>query len=122
MGFINVNDLKPGMILDQPVINKHGTLLMDAGSKLAEKHITIFKTWGVTEAGIKGVDRDQLDAQEINSLPAHVLESIEKDLKTYFADFRHNKVMKEIYRITRKFRINEALSQGARGGDGKDRD
>ena len=122
MGTINTDDLKPGMILDRPVVNKHGTLLMDAGGKLEEKHIVIFKTWGITEAGIRGVDRDQLDAQEIKSLPPHVLESIETGLKAYFCDCDQNKVMKEIYRITRKFRINDALSQGARGGNGKDRD
>jgi hypothetical protein len=118
MGVLNVDDLKAGMVLDQPVANKHGTLLLDKGMVLTEKHITIFKTWGITEADIQGVDREQLEAQEMDALPENVLDSIENDLAADFTDFGQNEVMKEIYRIAKKFRINDAMKQGEQGSNG----
>ncbi len=121
MGVLNIKDLKAGMILDQPIINKHGALLLDGGRELTDKHIEIFKTWGITEADIQGVDQEQLENEEMNTLPEHVLESIEHDLKNYFVDFENNKVMKEIYRITRKFKVNAERTQGKQGNYDSDK-
>ena len=51
---LNIEDLKPGMILAQPVRNHQGVLLLEAGAKITKKNIRIFKSWGVSEIVIKG--------------------------------------------------------------------
>jgi len=122
MGILNINDLKPGMVLDQPVRNKQGMLLLDKGSKLAKKHIMIFKAWGVTETNIKGFDRDQLEAEETKAVPVEIRKSVEADLKAYFVDFGHNDVMKEIFRIARKFMIKGELTRNKQGKNEPNRD
>ena len=51
---LNIDDLKPGMILARPVRNHQGVLLLDAGARISKKNIRIFKSWGVLEVSIKG--------------------------------------------------------------------
>ncbi len=121
MGVLNINDLKPGMVLDQPVRNRQGMILLDTGSKLAKKQIMILKAWGVTETSVRGFDRDRLEAAQIKTVPAEIRRSVEADLKPYFADFGHSDVMKEIYRITRKFKIKDELIRSKQGNNESDR-
>lgn len=55
------------MILAAGVYDKCGRLLLGDGAELEEKHIFIFRTWGIVEADIAGVDVD-----ETNMLPDDV--------------------------------------------------
>ena len=40
---VKIDDLKPGMILVQPVRNAQGILLLDAGARITKKNIRIFR-------------------------------------------------------------------------------
>ncbi|MBE9545861.1 MAG: hypothetical protein IMF10_00025 [Proteobacteria bacterium] len=111
MGALNINDIKVGMVLAQDVRNKHGIILLKEGRILAERDITVLKTWGITEVSIKDVDRDQVVKEEMEALPNDVVESIEKELDELFPPLGDNPVMEEIYRIVKKFRFKEALEQ-----------
>jgi hypothetical protein len=39
--------LEPGMILAEPVLNRLGQILLNKGSQLSPRHITVLKTWGI---------------------------------------------------------------------------
>lgn len=47
------------MDLASDVHDRNGRLLLGAGAELTEKHIHIFRTWGVLEVDIEGVDGAQ---------------------------------------------------------------
>jgi len=111
MGVLHINDLKEGMVLAENVKNRHGDVLLPEGRPLAAKDILILKTWGITEADVEGVDRDKVEKSEMESLPPSVIASIEKEVAELFPEVSNNPVMQEIYRIARKFKLKQALSQ-----------
>lgn len=111
MGVLSVNDLRDGMVLASEVKNKHGNVLMKKGNILSEKHIMLLKSWGIAEADIEGVDRDQLEKREIEELSPELIASVEGELKDLFSDFGDNPLMEELYRVTKKFKLKKAVEE-----------
>lgn len=56
MAIVTIDNLAPGMTLRSNVCDRSGRLLLPAGNELTEKHLKIFRTWGVIEADIAGDD------------------------------------------------------------------
>lgn len=52
MAIVSIDNLEAGMTLQSDVRDRSGRLLLPQGSELAEKHLKVFRTWGVTEADI----------------------------------------------------------------------
>jgi hypothetical protein len=96
---LNIDDIKPGMILAQPVRNRQGILLLEAGARITGKNIRIFKSWGVNEIAIKGERSDSKDAAEDAEVQGQ--ESIEKQLKEKFCDVLDDPVMVAIFNAAR---------------------
>ena len=46
MGLINVSDLKEGMVVLNPVSNKHGNVLLNKGDTLTEKNMVLLNPGG----------------------------------------------------------------------------
>ncbi|MCK5706744.1 MAG: hypothetical protein KAI43_03750 [Candidatus Aureabacteria bacterium] len=113
MAKINLNDLTPGMVLEAPVYNKNGGLLLKDGMSLTEKHIKIFKTWGVTEAEIKGIDKDKIEEDAYAFLSEEEIQEIESRALKRFPDLSENPVMAEIFRITKKQIISGFINKGS---------
>ncbi|MBW2559641.1 MAG: hypothetical protein JRE40_02175 [Deltaproteobacteria bacterium] len=111
MGILNINDVTVGMVLAQAAKNKNGTVILGEGSALTERHITSFKTWGVTEVDIQGVDTDQLLKEAMDALSSDVVESIEIELDALFPPVETNPVMKELYKIVKKMHLKQAVLQ-----------
>ncbi len=122
MGLINTNDLKIGMILEQAALNKNGTVILREGSALTEKHINLFKAWGVNEVYIKGVDSAQMVREEMEALPDEVVEAIERELDELFPPFKSESVMEEIHRIVKKISLREASEWAGGDVDGRAKD
>ena len=87
-------EVKPGMILAKPVRNAQGQLLVNTGSRLSEKDIHKFKTWGVAKVMVRGKTGE---GQKSEVMPEFdVQESIEAELKGKFAGVLDDPVMIEI--------------------------
>lgn len=67
MGYVSVDELKPGMTLDSDVTNA-GRLLMRSGTVLNEASIRMFRNRGVTEVDIQGVE-EEVAEPETESAP-----------------------------------------------------
>ena len=92
---VGIEELKPGMILERPVKNHQGVLLLEAGARITKKNIRIFKSWGVTEFIVKGqVDRETDSAGQPEP---RINASEEIQLKEKFADVLDDPVMVEIF-------------------------
>ena len=96
---LNMDDLKPGMILAQPVRNRQGVLLLDTSARITAKNIRILKSWGVKEIAIKG-DRSDSGGTS-GDIRIQGKESIEKQLKEKFCDVLDDPVMVEIFNAAR---------------------
>ena len=91
---LTVDELKPGMILAKPVYNHQELLLLDAGVKLTERNIRIFKSWGVAAVWVKG---DPPDTRSENAgVETDTGKFIELELRQKFADVLDDPVMLEI--------------------------
>jgi len=56
MGLVALDTIEIGMVLASDVLDRHGRMLLGAGAELNQKHLTIFRTWGVAEVDIAGID------------------------------------------------------------------
>jgi HD-like signal output (HDOD) protein len=118
MGKINVNSLKVGMILAEDVKDRNGRLLLSSGLALTDKHIRILKIWGVPEADIEGVSRENVEEEVLANIPEEFLEAA----REYMAvRFRHNdpehEAVAELMRYCTMRKAQEMLRQKLKPGD-----
>ncbi len=64
---INVEEVKPGMVLAAPIMNRYGQILLNSGIELMPKHSRLFKTWGIKVITIKN-ESSENDIIENNDL------------------------------------------------------
>ncbi len=48
-----IDELEPGMILDEPVRTHQDRLLLEAGRRITERSIRLFKTWGIRRVAVR---------------------------------------------------------------------
>ncbi|NVL91299.1 MAG: hypothetical protein HWN69_10000 [Desulfobacterales bacterium] len=100
MGIINLEDIQPGMILDAEVKDRSGRLLLGAGSEITEKHLRIFKMWGVTEADIRGIEKEEIAVETAAEIDPLLLQEAEAQGRELFhhTDLEHP-FIKELFRL-----------------------
>jgi|WetSurMetagenome_2_1015567.scaffolds.fasta_scaffold666176_2 hypothetical protein len=100
MGKISIENILPGMLLEADVLDMNGNVLIGKGCELTERHLKILKMWGVLEADIAGVDREEMLAQEMAQLDPELLHSAEARMTDLFhhTDLTHPAI-KELFRL-----------------------
>jgi hypothetical protein len=100
MGKINLDDIKPGMILASAVTERGGRILLSAGTEITERHLNIFRTWGIAEADVEGVTKEEILAQATARLDPTQLKEAEAEVNELFrhAGQRHP-AMTELSRL-----------------------
>jgi len=96
MNLVKIDDLKPGMILAEPVYSHQDVLLLEAGAKLSKKNIRIFKSWGVDGVAIKGIFEGSDTTAA--TYETGVEDGIETELKEKFSEVIDDPIMAEIYK------------------------
>jgi hypothetical protein len=54
MGITTIDKLTAGMRLAADVKDRGGRIILVAGSELTDKHLKIFRMWGITQADVRG--------------------------------------------------------------------
>lgn len=100
MTIVNLENLKPGMVLAEDARHLNGRILLSAGNVLTEKHLRMFKSWGLTEAAIEGVDREEIEQDSVSRLDPRAYKQAEEKMKYMFkhTDLDFEPVA-ELYRI-----------------------
>ncbi|HXX64597.1 MAG TPA: hypothetical protein VEO56_12450 [Bacteroidota bacterium] len=76
MGLINISDVQPGMVLSDDVQDRHGQVLLRKGETIVEKHVKIFRMWGVTDLNVTGTDEEVVETRSAEAFdPALVSEA-----------------------------------------------
>ncbi len=91
---LNIDEIKPGMVLAHPVYNGHGVLLLESGARITKKNIRIFKSWGVPQVAVKGGSGSAESEDESGVTDVKI--SIENRLRKKFSDVLDDPVMAEI--------------------------
>lgn len=101
MGRLNLDEISPGMTLASDVLDRSGRVLLKSGLQVTEKHLTILKQWGITDADILGVDRDEINAKTIESFDQDILTACETEKRELFhhADMSHP-INQELFRLS----------------------
>jgi HD-like signal output (HDOD) protein len=99
MGYIAVENLKEGMVLDQDVHDLNTRLLLSKGQKVAQRHIRVLKIWGVT--GVRIIGKNNEGAASELSFDDKNVEHLKKTINLTFqnADLK-NELIKEIYKAS----------------------
>lgn len=100
MGMVPLDNLAIGMVLAVDVRDRTGRMLLGAGAPLTDKHLMIFRTWGVAEADIEGVDDGDATPPLPHEVDPAALAAAEEALRPLF---RHanpdHPAMREILRL-----------------------
>lgn len=85
MTTIKLKHIELGTILSDDAKDVNGRMLLSAGSEIQEKHLKIFKTWGVTEVSIVGDDSPEEDIEiELSDVDPELLNQVEQDIDQFF--------------------------------------
>jgi len=97
MIYLNLREVKPGMVLAEPVENHQGMLLLNRGTELSIKNARILKSWGVIKVYVEGENNEGI--RNADEHERKVRETIERGLKEKFVGVLEDPVMVEIMRV-----------------------
>lgn len=113
MGKIDIELLAEGMILEDPVKDLHGRVLMKEGSLVSEKSIRILKMWGVVEVTVVNAAVGGQEGTSASAIDPHLVELAEIDAKILFSHTdRKSPFVEELYRLI-THRIAKGRAKGA---------
>jgi hypothetical protein len=102
LGLLALDNLEEGMVLKSDVFDRSGRLLLGRDTELTVKHLRMFRTWGVAEADIVGIDdQDQAgDTSIAADVDPALLSAVEAEMHQMFrnADLSYP-AMKELFRL-----------------------
>lgn len=83
MATIKLKQLEVGAVLSDDVADMSGRVLLRAGAEVTEKHLQIFRTWGVTEVSVVG---DEIEADDfvLADLSPELLATIQQQTDSLF--------------------------------------
>ena len=107
MGMLSLNELRAGMVLEAPLFNGDGLMLLPRGTRLEAKHLDRFRQWRIREAAIEGA----LTHEAAAHLDPSLLAAVERALDEKFALDDGGEIMAEVKRIVRTMTLQEAQHQ-----------
>ncbi len=113
MGLIRTENLEPGMVLADDVLDVNGWLLLTAGTKLTSSHIRNFVAREVVLVGVDGVSQGSVDQKHLAALAPEELQKLQDENE---ARFRHNDLtdpfIEEVLRLSLIRRVAQLQSKG----------
>ena len=99
MGKVNIDTLKPGMVLAEDLFHADGRLLLSKGLKLTSNHLRVLKIWGVAAAEIEGVS-DGSRPPTLEEIDPAVLQEAEELTRKQFSHAHvDHPFLRELFRI-----------------------
>jgi len=97
---VNLEDLVPGMVLAEDAVHMNGRVLLSAGSCLTDRHLKIFKTWGLTEAYIRGASDNQPGHKALRNIDPEIVQQATVAVSPYFDHMdRDSEIVAELFKI-----------------------
>jgi hypothetical protein len=110
MAVVHIDNLVPDMVLRRDVNDRSGRLLLPAGNALTEKHLKIFRTWGIVEADIEGDESSEapppLVSEELDPLLAAAAEEAVTQL--FSRNDPHHPAIRELMQLCIKRKVTHA--------------
>jgi hypothetical protein len=81
---LSIDNLSPGMHLAGDINDRSGRLLLKAGTELSDKHLYVLRTWGVAEANIADIEKDDENPARDNAVEPERWNSAEAEIMPLF--------------------------------------
>ncbi|MFN8009170.1 MAG: hypothetical protein U0V70_19515 [Terriglobia bacterium] len=81
---IRLESATPGMILANDLKERGGRVLLGKGAEITQRHLMIFKAWGVTEVDVEGADEKEGQEIPTESVDPALLEEIKAQADDLF--------------------------------------
>ncbi len=115
MGVLSLEAINPGMVLAGDVKDRNGRVLLSAGSEITERHLRIFKMWGILTVQVHGEEKEESPLPMTSAPDLEEIQRVEREVAELFChhDLSHP-FIKELFRLA----IFERLSglEGSNGG------
>jgi hypothetical protein len=115
MMVLSIEELKPGMVLAEAVRNHQDQLLLDAGRKVTDKTIRVFKSWGIRRVAVRSGSAGESDYPGPSASGPPV--ALDEGLKARFAEVLHDPIMVAIMQAAG--RQLAACQPGKKSRDGR---
>jgi hypothetical protein len=94
MMVLAIEELVPGMVLAEAVRNHQNQLLLEAGRKVTDKTIRVFKSWGVRRVAVRSGPAGESNPPDPSAYGSSV--ALDEGLQARFAEVLHDPIMVEI--------------------------
>jgi hypothetical protein len=111
VAIIPVNDLQAGMVLMNDATHSNGRVLLRGGVMLEDKHIKMFKAWGLVGADIEGITQEQMATAALDNADPLILESIRNELSIRF---RHTDLTHPMLNMLHRLLLQQRVQQPTR--------
>lgn len=99
MGTVSIENIETGMVLASDVRDRSGRMLLVAGAELTQKHLVVFRTWGVLEADIAGQGNDVDDKMPADVDPIQLAAAEEALIPLFRHTNRDHPAIMELMRL-----------------------
>ena len=100
MGVINLEHIESGMILCKDITNRNGLVLLRGGQEITEKHLKILRMWGIAEADIQDVDKEEIMNKATAEIDPRILEEAKIKANEIFRHTDHeHPFIQELFRL-----------------------
>jgi hypothetical protein len=108
MGRLNLDEIQAGMVIATDVLDRNGRVLLKTGLQINDKHLKILKQWGITDADIQGVSREEVTAAAIQNLDKDALAQAQEHYTTLFRHTdRDHPFVAELFRLSVLRHVNQ---------------
>ena len=104
---LKIDQLKPGMILAEPVYNQSGLMLLEKDTSLTKRHLWILKAWGIDKVSLEGKSKE--GGNTVSEAELETKEAIEKELRAKFEGTIDDPVMEIIMKAAAR-QLQKSLS------------
>jgi hypothetical protein len=77
---VTIEQLKPGMVLAEPIFNRFNQVLLNKGVAITDRHLNVLSTWGIPRVIIEGGEREETPLELDNELKERGLTRLKKRL------------------------------------------
>lgn len=81
---VNLDDLVAGMVLAEDAVHLNGRVLLCTGACLTDKHLNMFRTWGLNEAQIKGEAGEEVSDKGFQAMNPEIVLRAKQAMKKSF--------------------------------------
>jgi hypothetical protein len=113
---VPLEELETGTVLAEPVFNRFGQLLMDKGARISDRHLNVFKTWGITRVLIEG-ERDQ---EAVPVISQEIRNRAEARINKRLFWRPNNPMEEEIIHLAVEQAVQRSMQMGPKGSSGLD--